>query len=139
MRPPSRFLPLLGLATAAALAAGCADRGVKKVTLNGTVSYKGQPVSSGILRLVGPEGAYSAASVQPDGTFIVTDVVPGETRVGVMESPSGSGSSSAVHEKKAAPAPKPAPPLPAKYREPETSGLVYTIAPDMRELHIEIR
>jgi hypothetical protein len=93
-------------------------------------------VPSGILKFIGPEGAYSAASIQPDGTFIITDVVPGEVKVGIMESPQGSGSSSGA----ASSGPKNPPvSLPEKYREPETSGLTYTITPETKELNIDIK
>jgi hypothetical protein len=127
----------LGLAAVILVAvAGCGEKGVQKVTINGTISYRGRPVSSGILRFVGPEGAYSAAVIQADGSFIITDVVPGEVKVGVMEAPQSSGSSSGAQT----PGPK-APPvsLPEKYRDPENSGLTYTITPQTRQLDIEIK
>jgi hypothetical protein len=127
-----RLLTVAALALVAAVGCAKAD---KKVTVKGTVSYKGQPLKAGILKFVGPNGAYSAASIQPDGTFIVTDVVPGEVKVGVMEAPQSSGSSSGG---RSAPPKPPANPLPAKYREPETSGLKYTIPPSDTELKIDI-
>jgi hypothetical protein len=135
----SRHFPgrLLGLVTVAVVAvAGCSDKGVKKVTVHGTVSYKGQLLRSGILKFVGPEGDYSAAVIQPDGTFIITDVVPGEVKVGVVEAPQGSGSSSS-EDRSGTKSPPVA--LPDKYRDPETSGLKYTITPNTKELPIEIR
>jgi len=123
------------LAIVVVAVAGCPG-GVKKVTFRGNVSYKGQPVRSGIVKFVGPEGSYSAAVLQSDGTFIATDVVPGEVKVGVMEAPQGSGSSS---DDKKTPGPKTPPvSLPEKYREPETSGLKYTITPETRDLSIDI-
>ena len=129
---------LAGLAAAALVvtAPGCTDKGVKKVTVSGTVSYKGQPLHSGILKFVGPGGAYSAASIQPGGKYIITDVIPGEVKVGVMESPSGSGSSSG--EKGSTPPPPPVA-LPEKVREPEKSGLTYVVTPETKELNIEIK
>src|SRR5262249_4662099 len=132
MLTASSLRPLGLLAILVALT-GCSG-GVKKVTINGTISYKGQRLQSGIVKFVGPEGSYSAASVQPDGTFIITDVVPGVVKVGVMEAPQGWGSS--WGEKKGSSGPPIS--LPEKYREPETSGLKYTIPPDTRELHIGI-
>jgi hypothetical protein len=113
---------------------GCSG-GVKKVTVNGTVTYKGQPLESGILQFVGPDGAYSAAVVQNGGGFTMTDVVPGQVKVGVQSAPGGSGSSDPK-----APRTKVVPPssLPEKYRSPDTSGLVYTIAPDTRTLDIKL-
>jgi hypothetical protein len=127
-----RFLTLAAVVLVAAV--GC-SKANKKVTVNGTVSYKGQPLHSGILKFIGPNGEYSAASIQPDGTFIMTDVVPGEMKVGVMEAPQGSGSPTG--ERTAAP--KAPVSLPAKYRDPETSGLKYTITPDTTDLKIEIK
>ena len=131
---PGRLLGLV-LVVAAAVA-GCS--GNRKVTVHGTVSYKGQRLPSGILKFVGPEGAYSAASIQPDGTFIITDVVPGEVKVGVEEAPMGSGSSSSSDERTSAPKTPPFS-LPEKYRDPQTSGLTYTITPRTTELDIEIK
>lgn len=130
----SRALPVCFLGLTIALA-GCAAE-TKKVTVKGTVSYKGEPLQSGILQFVGADGAYSAAVVQPDGTFIITDVVPGEVKVGVQEAPGGSGSSDPKADKGGkhrAPVS-----LPAKYRNAETSGLKYTITPDAAELPIRI-
>ncbi|HET6572936.1 MAG TPA: hypothetical protein VFG68_04985 [Fimbriiglobus sp.] len=126
---------LLGLAAVVlVVGSGCSSKGIKKVTVNGTVSYKGQKLHSGILKFSGPGGSYSAASIQPDGTYVITDVVPGEVKVGIMESPSGSGSSSG--ERSSAPRVAPVS-LPEKYRDPETSGVKYTITDDTSELNIE--
>jgi hypothetical protein len=139
MRTLSLYRPRLLVALAAAVliaAPGCGDKGVKKVTVSGTVSYKGQKLQSGILKFVGPEGAYSAAAIQPDGTFVITDVVPGEVKVGVMEAPGGSGSSSG--EKGSGPKAAPVS-LPEKFREPDTSGVKYTITAETTELHIELK
>lgn len=115
----------------------CSDKSVKKVTVSGTISYQGRRIPSGMLQFVGPNGAYSAAVIQPDGTFIITDVVLGEVKVGVLEAPRRSGSSSSGE--KPVPGPKAAPAsLPDKFRNPETSGLKYTITSETRELHISI-
>src|SRR5262245_43435148 len=63
--PRSRSGRLLGVALIAAVAvAGCSGKGVKKLTVNGTISYQGKPLRSGILKFVGPEAAYSAAVIQ---------------------------------------------------------------------------
>jgi len=122
------------IALAIVAVAGCG--GIKKVTVNGTVAYKGQRLSSGMLQFVGADGAYSAGKINPDGTFIVTDVVPGEVKIGIMETPGGSGSSSNA---KGSTGPQAAPvALPDKYRDPEKSGLARTITSETRELHLEL-
>lgn len=131
--PWVRLVGAVAVATTLALV-GC-SKGVKKVTVSGTVSYKGQPLSSGILKFVGSEGSYSAAVIQADGTYTITDVVPGEIQVGIMEAPQGSGSSSGA----GGPSGKPPVSLPEKYRNPESSGLKYTITPDTRKLDIDIK
>jgi len=113
--------------------AGCSNKGVQKVTVHGTISYQGQSLQSGILQFIGPEGAYSAARIQSDGTFIITDVVPGNVKVGVIEAPQGSRARSSDELK------SPPVSLPGQYRDPETSGLQYTITPATKELAIEIK
>jgi hypothetical protein len=134
----SRHFPLrlLALVTVAALGVAGCDRAVKKVTIHGTVTYQGQPVRSGMLKFVGPGGATSGAVIQPDGSFIITDVVPGEVKVGVVQGPQSSGSSSGEEGTKAK---EPPVSLPDKYRDPETSGVSYTITPETKELPIEIK
>jgi hypothetical protein len=129
-----RFRPTLVLAAAIIVLAGCSQE-TKKVTVNGTISYKGQPLESGIIQFVAADGgSYSAASIQPGGKFVMTDVVPGEVKVAVISAPGGSGSSSGAET---APRPRPVD-LPDKYRDASTSGLKYTITPDTSELEIKI-
>jgi hypothetical protein len=119
----------------AAAAVGCSGgSGVKKVTVDGTVTYKGAPVPSGILRVVGAGGDFATTPIRADGTFTLTDAVPGEVRVGIMEAPQSAGSSS---DGKKGPAAKPVP-LPAKYKDPQNSGLQYTIA-EGQPLVIELK
>lgn len=133
-----RLSKSVGLAVAVLFAAfgiaGCGEKGVKKITLNGTISYKGQPLRSGILQLVGDNGYYGTAVINADGTFTVTDVIPGELKVSIQQSPNGEGSSDG---KKTAAAPK-AVALPDKYRSAETSGLKYPITETTKDLKIEL-
>ncbi len=134
----TKRLGLLAAVVAVAAASGCSGGTAKKTTVIGTVTYKGERLQSGILRVTGPEGSFATASIRPDGTFTLTDVVPGEVKVGVMEAPRNSSSSDAKPGTPAAPA-KRAAQLPANVRDPEKSGLKYTITPDMRELTIDIK
>jgi hypothetical protein len=130
----SLALCLLGLVAVAVVAVAGCDKSVKKATIHGTVTYKGQPLRSGFLKFVGPDGTPAGAPIKSDGTFIVTDVVPGEVKVGVVATPQGSGGPGASQEPKSAPVD-----LPVKYQDPETSGLKYTITSDTKELAIEIK
>jgi hypothetical protein len=118
-----------------AVATGCGPKGIKKLTVTGKVSYKGQPVTAGILQFTGANGSYSAASIQPDGTYIITDVVPDEVKVSIQEAPQSGGSSSGERVK-----PQAAPvALPAKYRTADKTDLRYTITDSTKELNIEIQ
>jgi hypothetical protein len=122
---------------AAVTAAGCSGKGVKKVSFRGTVSYQGHMLRSGQVTFYGPAPErviYSAARIQPDGSFMATDVVPGEVTVTYMDTPQGSGSPGAPDQPKGPPVS-----VHEKYRDPVRSGLQYTITSDTTELPIEIQ
>lgn len=121
--------------TAAMLVTACGSNGPVKVTVKGSVTYKGKKMTSGIITFNSDTGSYSAASIMEDGTYIMTDVLPGEIGVGVMESPQGSGSSSGEGPSKPA---MPAANLPQKFRDPSTSGLKFTVKVDTKELDIKM-
>jgi hypothetical protein len=131
-----RWFPavVLSLVAIVVAASGCGSH--KKVTINGTVSYKGQRLSGGMVQLVGLQGGPpSAALIRTDGTFIMPDVVPGEVKVSIVATPLSSGHSGG----KPAFGPTIAPAdLPEEYRDPATSGLRYTITPDTRRLDINM-
>jgi hypothetical protein len=132
-----RYFPVgaFVLAAAVVLTSGCADKGIKKINLSGTVTYNGKTLNSGLLKVAGPNNSYTAAAIQKDGTYKITDVIPGEVKIGVMPSPQSSGSSSGGKD-----APTTAPiDLPDKLRDPETSGVKYTITPETKELNIELK
>ena len=61
----------------------------------------------------------------------MTDVVPGAVKVGIISTPQSAPPGSRQQP--------PPVPLPDKFRNPETSGLTYTIAPDTKELPIDIK
>jgi hypothetical protein len=113
---------------------GCGTKDAK-VTIRGTVSYKGQPLSGGMLKFVGRNGAPpSAAPIQKDGTFTMSDVAVGEVNASILATPiSPDRSGAKTSNPKITPAD-----LPEKYQDPEKSGLKYTITPDTRELDIKL-
>ncbi|HEX4613775.1 MAG TPA: hypothetical protein VH092_36680 [Urbifossiella sp.] len=119
-----------------AFAVGCSGGGTKKIVVRGTVTYNGQPLDSGMLQLAGPNGAYAAAAIKADGTYEITDVTPGETKVAVQETPRNSGSSSGGKHQ---PLPKEPPKIPAKFRDVKTSGVTVTITPSTSDLPIELK
>lgn len=99
--------------------AGCSDN--KRLTIQGSVSHKGQPVPAGIVKFHGPGDRLAMAYLR-DGAFRITDVTPGEVKVTVEPDPSKG---------------KPAA-IPKKYSDLKTSSLVFTITPATRELPIEL-
>lgn len=120
----------------AAAAAGCGAKGGRVREIHGTVSYKGEPLQSGTVRFVGPNNEVAFATVQKDGTYIVTDVPPGDVKIGVIQGnePRNVGDSSGKKAEKAA---RPTVVLPKKYHDPETSGVTRTVGPDTTQLDLD--
>lgn len=127
---------LLAFGLLAVCAVGCSKGGVKKATIDGTVTYRGEPLRSGILRVVGTGGEFATAPIRADGTFTLTDVVPGEVQIGITEAPQSGGGSS--DGSKSGPAPRHVS-IPTKYKDPQKSGLRYTVTDDSPPLNIELR
>jgi hypothetical protein len=100
--------------------AGCSDN--QRLRIKGSVSYQGQPVKAGMVKIHGPADHLEMGYLR-DGTFTITDVTPGEVTVTVEPDPSA-GQSAAI---------------PKNYADPKTSGLVFTITSSTRELPIELK
>ena len=111
------------LAAAMTLFAGCGKPTKKVVTVTGTVTYNGHQLKSGIVKFLAPNGDFAMAAIGPDGQFTMTDVVPGEQKVAYVGGPMGSGSSDGS---RTAPAEK-AVAVPAKFGDPQTSGVTVTV------------
>jgi hypothetical protein len=69
-----------GVALACLVAAGCGG-GTGDVT--GRVSYKGKPVASGSVVLIGSDGMPRYSHIRPDGTYRFAGVPAGEAKLGV--------------------------------------------------------
>jgi hypothetical protein len=99
--------------------AGCSSK--ERITLHGSVSYKGQPVQAGIVKFYGP-GDHSSMAYIRNGTFRITDIPPGQVQVTVEpESSGGEGNA-----------------IPPKYADPKTSGLSFNITSGTRDLPINL-
>jgi len=123
------------LAASLALFAGCGKPTKKMVTVTGTVTYNGQQLKSGIIKLVAPNGDFAMAPIGPDGQFTVTDVVPGEQKVGCVAAPMGSGGPDGG---KSAPAEKPVS-VPSKFSDPQTSGVTVNVPETGGEVKVELK
>src|SRR5688572_27462019 len=97
------FLPLV-------LCLGCNEQ---RYELTGHVHYRGTPLASGTISLVGADGKAAHSAIGGKGQFILRDVPPGKARLSVKSHgavPEALGGSKSV-------------PIPARYGTPETSGL----------------
>jgi hypothetical protein len=126
----------------ALLVAGCtgSKRLQEHTDLKGTVKYKGQPVTGGSISFFGKEGeAGITAPILQDGTYSIKAPV-GECKVSVdnsMLKPGGQGMERRKEQGMGA-GPRPGQgeqvkitgtymEIPAKYKDPKTSGLTYTV------------
>jgi hypothetical protein len=84
-----------------------------EATISGRVTYQGQPVTSGFVTLIGPDGRKFSASIKADASYRFRGVTvpPGKYRVVIDESVTlGKGQPRGAQ-------------IPARYRNPDTSGL----------------
>lgn len=96
------------------VAAGCSK---PTSTFSGKVTYQGKPVTSGVIYFLGPAPKFQMGmgTIHDDGTYVATDVPVGEVRVSFQ-----------------------APQVPARFGDPNKSGLVYSISSGMTSLDIAI-
>lgn len=127
------------LAATLTLLVGCSGTPTKKMlTVTGTVSYKGQPLKSGIIKFLAADGSTSMAVVGSDGKFIMTEVVPGEQKVVYLGGPTGSGSSDQGVAAGNAPTSKDVS-VPARLADFQTSGVTVTVPEKGGEIAVELK
>jgi hypothetical protein len=117
---------------------GCAKSGSRGGMLQGTVTYKGQPVNNAALRLIPASGSEAQALTIPvgaDGTFRTTDVPEGDYKVVVQGSGAAAGSSAAAGGPMA---PKPAT-FPTKYKQLKTTDLTCKVVKGQQTLNLELK
>lgn len=123
------------LAAAMTFLVGCGKPAKVVVTVTGTVKYNNQQLKSGIVKFIAPNGDYAIGNIGPDGQFTVTDVVPGEQKVGYQGGPTGTGSSDGT---RTAPAEKPVS-VPGKFSDPNTSGVTVTVPDTGGAVTVELK
>ncbi len=125
------------LAPMLALLAGCGDKPTKKmVTVTGTVNYNGQVLKAGVVKFLAPNGDFAAAVIGPDGQFIMSEVVPGEQKVAYVLGPVSVGSSDGAAGQNAPPK---SVAVPAKFGEPQTSGVTVTVPDGGGAVTVELK
>jgi hypothetical protein len=123
--------------------AGC-NRTPPRLTIQGSVSYRGQPVPSGRVRFLTPDKQHTwMADLKSDGTFVITDVAPGEVKVAIQDDPRAPKGKTAKPAAELAPGESPghgpSVVIPEKYKDVDTSELKYDITPSTRDLKIDLK
>lgn len=126
------------LAATLMLAAGCGGKPAKKMTtVTGTVSYQGQQLNTGVIKFLAPNGDFATAAIRPDGTFLMTEVVPGEQKVAYVGGPMNVGSSDQAAGGNTPKAK--AVTVPAKFGDPQTSGVTVTVPESGGAVTVELK
>ena len=118
-----RLFSAIGVAVFSAILVGCGASGPPTATVSGTVKYRGQPLTTGIVTVQNDQGQSGAAQIQADGSYKITNAPLGANKAAVAvlpAAPSGAKIASAgAPPRSAAPAIK----LPPQYSDPARSGL----------------
>jgi hypothetical protein len=134
---------LMALALTIPLAVGC---GSGSGTVNGKVTYKGQPLTMGTVTFMGTTGNPATAPINPDGTYKAVKVPLGQVKVGVAVpntpavprgrtmDPSKFGGAKPPPED----GPKPVV-IPTKYSSPDTSELSYDVKKGDQTIDIDLK
>jgi hypothetical protein len=135
----NRSLQWVGVVAFALVGCGSSD-GPKTYPVKGNVTYRGQPVTSGMVLLTPQDSGHAATgNLEKDGTFRLTTfkkddgAAPGKYHVAVQVFPSeGAGLPGAEF------AGKP-PPVPPKYMNAATSGLSAEIKAGENQLELSLK
>jgi len=93
-----------------------------KASVSGKVVYQGKPVTGGIITFAGKNGLAIKAAVAADGTYVLNGVKPGEYKVGI---------NTKVNPK--------IPQVPAKYNDPDKSGLTCNVKEGRQTLDLDLK
>ncbi len=112
---------------------GCGDKS-KTVSVKGTITYQGKPVSSGLINFMPVKGRLLGGPIGSDGTYSVK-LPPGDYQVRI-DAPAPLP----ADWKEGMPAPKLGPPLvPEKYADYSTSGLAAKIGDQNRSQDVDFK
>jgi hypothetical protein len=122
------------ICVAALVLSGCGQGGKPTGTVSGTVSHKGTPLTSGNVNLISKSGSAAIAKIDEQGRFKVDGaVVAGDYTAyatAPIPEPQAPGSKPAAKTKFE---------LPAKFRDPATSGVTVTVNAGSNDLPIEFK
>ena len=118
---------LVGLA----VFSGCGEA-LPTMSLSGTVSYRGEPLDHGSLRFFGADGRPIGCVIQENGSYEI-DLLPGEYQVSVSSPPKLPSD-----HPEGAPPPRDSRALPARYTQPNSSGLSAIVGAESPEQTYDI-
>lgn len=115
----------------------CTGCGPSYGDVRGTVTLNGKPVTKGIVIFLDETNLPYSGEIQPDGTYSIQKIPAGPVKVYAYTRPPSSATLRTRDP--AAPAEKPGPDdIPAKYANPETSGLSTTIKSGSNEFNLAL-
>jgi hypothetical protein len=132
-------------------AVGC---GKGTASVSGQVIYQGRPLAGGAVTFYGENNWMQSAWIDTGGKYTITQAPAGAVKVTVVPSEPRDSPASAgkiKHSGKAGEVPKQsakkedAPPagksvaLPGRYKDPDQSGLSYTLVPGTQTINIELK
>jgi hypothetical protein len=113
---------LLVFAVVLALVGGCGGPPKKKMgKVAGTVNYDGKPVTDGQVHFISNTGYGTVANITDSGKYATDPIEAAEYKVYVAPHPPGQQAPGTAAPKQATSV------IPAKYRDPESSGLTFTV------------
>jgi hypothetical protein len=130
-----RVLLRLGVCLVAGLTvalAGCG--GASKATVSGTVTYKGEPLPAGMIAFLGKDNKAASGAIEPNGHYSVQGVPVGPVKISVTPPPAPLRDSKPPE---GMPVSKTVS-IPDHYKDPEKSGLSYTVKPGPQEHPIDL-
>jgi hypothetical protein len=133
----------LALSLGLTLGTGCAGKSRATTTVSGQVTYRGAPVTVGVIYFHGPDDQVAMGTIAVDGTFTATDVPVGAVRVSLQVRDPGVygqqlGKGAANPPGKTGTDPVRVTSVPAKFADPQTSGVRYVIEPGMTNLEVKL-
>jgi hypothetical protein len=129
----------LGLAVVLAVA-GC---GAETGTVSGKVTFNGRPLTFGMVAFVSADGRVASCSIEPDGSYKIDKILVGPAKISVQSlppppqmTPLGPDGQPLPQVREKA---KEYVPIPDHYKEPQQSGLAYTVEPGAQMHDIELK
>jgi hypothetical protein len=98
---------------------GCGAKGPPMGSVSGKVTYKGQPLTTGVVTLLNEKaGSGASGEIDASGIYQIPSIRTGEYNVAVHQSPPAPGAAPKGNWKLN---------IPEKYQTPQTSGLTATV------------